>query len=257
MTGVGILRIVAGKALRGQGRIVDGPGEHAHLVEAAGGAQDAMARDEPEAGLESHDAAEGGRPDHRAVGLGAHRQRTHPRAHGRGRSAGRSTRSVGGIVWIASLAWREVREFSGDGLAQDHRAGPLQPGNQGRILQRPAAGVQDGSVFGRQVGGIDVVLHGDRHAVQRADHPPCLAQLIAVPGLSKGEVAIQALPGRHLRLARIDPVQAGREQLHAEDVAGGDRARGLGCGQQGQIVRVHGKKSISGSPDIPQSIAGK
>ena len=68
--------------------VLDAAGEDADGVEARALREGAGARDGAEARLEADDAAEGGRPDHRAGGLGADRERRMPGGDGRGGAGG-------------------------------------------------------------------------------------------------------------------------------------------------------------------------
>ena len=152
---------------------------------------------------------------------------------------------------IAGLARREVCEFGGHRLAEDDRAGTAQPCGRGRVLDRPAAGVQHGAVFGGQVGGVDIVLERDRHAVQRAEHPSRATGLVAGPRLFQHVVSVERLPGLYLGVARIDGLQAGIDKLLGEQFPGGNGSGGFGSRQCGDFVLVHrrllvGAKSVAG-----------
>ena len=74
---VGVLLVEAGQHLGEQGRILDRAREDADMIERARQQQRAAARDQAVRRLEADDAAEGGRADHRAVGLRADGARHH------------------------------------------------------------------------------------------------------------------------------------------------------------------------------------
>ena len=74
-------------------------------------------------------------------------------------------------VWAATVRVdRAARvppgEFRAHGLAEDDAAQRTQPLDHGRIAHRPVLLVERGAVAGRHVGGVDDVLHSDRHAAQ-------------------------------------------------------------------------------------------
>ncbi len=90
-------------------------------------------RQQPERRLVSGDAAISRGPDHRAAGLGAERNRQHARRD-RGRGARRrAARRVRGIARVAGGGRLQARELGGDGLAEDHAAGPPHRHDHGGI----------------------------------------------------------------------------------------------------------------------------
>ena len=171
---VGVLLVEADQRLGEQRGVLDRAREHADMVERARQQQRAAARDQAVRRLEADDAAEGGRADHRAVGLRADGARHHERRHRRRRAARRAARRALGVVRVAGLAGMEVGVLGGDGLAHDHGAGGAQPGHRRGIAARRAAGPQGRAELGRHVAGVEDVLDADRHAVQRA-RSPCRA----------------------------------------------------------------------------------
>ena len=158
------------------------------------------ARDQAVRRLEAVHAAERRRADDRAGGLAAQRERHHAGGDRGCRAARGAAGRVLGVVRIARLAGREVRALGGHRLAEDHRAGGAQAFHHDRVVARRAALVQHGAVLGRHVGGVDDVLHADRHAVQRADR---LARALALVGrarLRERVLLVEELPRLDLRL---------------------------------------------------------
>ena len=111
--------------------------KEAKLIQRARQLQHAGARDQPVRRLEAVDAAERRRPDHRAVGLAAERERHHADGDGSRRAARRAAGGVLRIVRIAGLAGRVGRELGGHRLAEDDRACRAQHRHHGRVM-RPA-----------------------------------------------------------------------------------------------------------------------
>ena len=142
------------------------------LIERARELEDAVARDQPVRRLEAVDAAERRRPDDRAVGLRAERQRHHAggdrRRRARRRAAGRVRRGRAGCASCPAHRWRTRWSRSCPGSPRRPRAAcaTTAASRSGR-----APGVQHRAVLGRHVGGVDDVLDAHGHAVQRPDRP--------------------------------------------------------------------------------------
>ena len=92
---VRVALVVARELLGDERDILEGPREHAHLVEGARELEDAVSRDQSVRRLESEHAAECRRPYDRSVGLAADGERNHARRDRR-RRAGR--RTAGGVL---------------------------------------------------------------------------------------------------------------------------------------------------------------
>ena len=170
-------------------------------------------------------AAERGRPDGRAGGLGADRERHHEVGDRGGRAARRAARRARGVVRVAGRAGMQVGEFGGDGLAEQHAAGLAGQRHAGGVALRPPALVDRRAPFGRHVGGVDDVLDAERHAGERA----ALAALVdarAPPRCACS--AIDIGPGLDLALARRDAVEAGARHRLAGRAARADRRDDLG-----------------------------
>ncbi len=113
-------------------------------------------------------AAERGRADGRAGGLGADRDRHHEVGDRGGRAARRAGRRAGEVVRVAGRAGMQVGELGGDGLAEQHAAGLARQRDAGGVALRLAAFVDRRAPFGRHVEGVDDVLDAERHAGERA-----------------------------------------------------------------------------------------
>ena len=165
---------MSGPGHRGEGRpgVVDGEREHRDAVERAAGRHRAGGRDHAEARLQADDIAEAGRHAARARRVGAERERHQP---GRDRDARARAGPAGNELWVERIARHPIgrahadetgRELVEIGLADRDRAGGAQPLHAGRVgLRRVGEGRARGG--GRQAGDIDVVLDGERHAVER------------------------------------------------------------------------------------------
>ena len=156
---------------RGEG-IVDGEREHRDAIERAAGRHDSRGGDKAEARLEADDVAQPRRHAAGAGGVGAERER-HEAGGDRDRRA--RARSAGNQRRIEQVARNAVGRAHADeaggelveiGLADDDGAGGFQPGDAGRVLARLVGEGRAGG-GGRQSLEVDIVLHRDRHAIER------------------------------------------------------------------------------------------
>ena len=129
---IGIVGVVAGKHFENERGVGERAREHADMVERARQHQRAGARDHPMRRLDAIDAAEGRRPDHRAIGLRADCERHHAGGDRRRRTGRRAARRARGVMRVARRTRMEIGEFRGHRLADDHRAGFAQPRDGGR-----------------------------------------------------------------------------------------------------------------------------
>ena len=186
----GVGAIGAGDHRQRQRRVLDRARERADLIERRREGQQAVARHAAVGRLEPDDAAERRRLADRPAGVGAERERHLRRADGGRRAAARSARRARQRPGIAHRPERRVlvrrahRELVAVGLADDHRAGGLEP-------------LDDGGVVGRHVGVEDLRRRGGPHAAhaevvldrdrarrpagpaprrRRAARPPCRAR---------------------------------------------------------------------------------
>ena len=118
------------------------------------------------------------------AGLGAEANRGKPGCYGHTRAAAGSARTLGEIVRVEDLAadgaetHRGLGHFIHVGLDEDDRAGLAQPLNHRGIARRVTVREHRVAARGRHADGVDVVLDGDRNAVQKAAAASCLALLI-------------------------------------------------------------------------------
>ena len=178
---------------------------------------DTGARHQAVGRLHGKDTAEGARPNDRPVGLTAERDRNHLRRDGGGRSRRRTAGRALGVVRIAGLAGTEIGELGRYRLADDDCARRSQPGDDGRILTRPATGQGRRAAFRRTVGRVDDVLNSDRNAVQRTDRPSALAPFVALARLRQCVLRVEMGKGLHFRLNCRDPVKAGA-RISSDDI---------------------------------------
>jgi hypothetical protein len=118
-----------------------------------------------------------------------------------------------GVVRVAGLARRVDRELGGDRLAEDHRTRGAQQAHDRGVGARPPPGMEHRAVLGRHVGGVDDVLDADRQAVQGPERPAALALLVGGARLPERVLRVEERPGLDLGLARLDPLQAGLDEL--------------------------------------------
>ena len=142
-------------------------GAAADAVEVAALGDDAVARLEPE-----RPAAVRGQA-HRAADVGAQLERGQPGGHGGGRAARRAARDAGDVPRVVRRAedlveaLQVTRPAGQVGLAEDDRAGFLEPSDGRRVGGRHVIGQLDRAAGRADAGGLDGVLDRDRQAVQR------------------------------------------------------------------------------------------
>ena len=220
--------VVARELLREKRDVVDRAGEQADVIEGARELEHSGARNQAMRRLESVRAAERGRPDGRAVGLAAERERHHAGRHRGRRAARRAPRRVLRVVGVASLSRREVGAFRGDCLAENDRARGTQRLHHCRVVARGASLVQYRAVLGRHVGGVDDVLDADRNAVQGADRLARALALVCRARLLKRVLLVEECPCLHLRFHLATALEAGPHQVLRRECAFADQPRSGG-----------------------------
>ena len=232
--GRGVVRIDAGRCAeedRGVGHVA---GHRAGRVLVGADRDDACAAPQPERRLDPDDAVRAGRADDRAVRLRADgcdrevRCRDDARAGARAaRVAVEDVRHVRLAADAAPAARRgagpEVGPLGQVGLAEDDRAGRLQPRHDERVIgraprERPGAGRR------RHAGGVDVVLDDDRHPEQRA--PVALAsRAVGRPCVGEGRRAdrdhrferrVELADAPEIEVRQLDGVQPTRVHQRLE-----------------------------------------
>ena len=153
-------------------RVVDGEREHRNAVQRPARRHQAGVGDQPEARLQSDDVVEHRRHAARTRRVGAECERHQAGGNRDRRSRTRPARNQIGADRIdgdavgradADQAGRELVEI---GLADDDGAGRAQFCHRRRIL-RGRIGEGRAGRRGRQALRVDIVLHGNRHAIQR------------------------------------------------------------------------------------------
>ena len=210
--------------------VIEGAGDQPDGVQAFRRGIDAFAVEGAEGGLETEHAAIGCGAEHRAPGLGAERDRHHPVRNRCARSARGPAGGMGAVVRIGRGPRCHAGELAGHGLPQDHRAGGANQGHAGGVCRRAVAAINRRAHLGRQVGGVDDVLHPDRYS-GKGQLPGLRPDAIERPGLCEGELRVDACPGVDLALARIDTREAIAHDRLAGGLAGCDGAHDLGRGE--------------------------
>ena len=140
----------------------------AESVEALGEGKHAFGGQKIVSGLESGDATEGCRADHRAAGLFADREGHHARGYCRSGAAGAAS---GGMVQIARVsrgAGSAVGEGGGYRFAQKNGAAATQVANDGGVRGADAALVKRRAIFGGHALRLDDVFHAEGDFGERA-----------------------------------------------------------------------------------------
>ena len=162
----------AGHRRQRRHRVVDGEREHRDAIQRPARRHQAGVGDQPEARLQPDDVVEHRRHAAGARGVGAERQRHQAGGNRDRRSRTRSARNqiaadrIDGNAVGRAHADQAGGELIEIGLADDDGAGRAQSRDRGRIL-RGRIGESRAGGGGRQALRVDIVLHRDRHAIQR------------------------------------------------------------------------------------------
>ncbi|MCY1429243.1 hypothetical protein D9M71_451530 [compost metagenome] len=178
-------------------RVGHGQGEDRDAVDRATGRHQPGIRQPALGRLEPDDIVEARRHPTRASRVGPQRERHQPARHHRG---GTGTGTAADVFRLEGVAHRAIGRTGADqaggelvevGLADQDGAGRAQAGDHGRIGFGAVGELRAGG-GGGPAGGVDIVLDGERHAVQRQ-----LLDLSAggvEQGLQLGQLRIE-LPG--------------------------------------------------------------
>ena len=220
--------IVAGHDGQGERRVLHRAAQDTDMIQAPRQRHHAHGADAPVRRLEAHDAAVGGGTQHRAHRLGAEGEGDHPRPDGGSRAARRSARRVRRIPRIPRL--RRIAEGEGGRrhLAENHRAGPSQPGHRDGIDGGAPVRPRPRPRGGHQPRGVVDVLEGHGHAVERAHEAPLAGLDIPLHGDARGGIAIEMHPGLEGGLEGVDALEAGGEEVGRRQRARANAARRLG-----------------------------
>ena len=101
------------------------------------------------------------------------------------------------------IALPEIRPFGQVGLGDDHGAGLTEPGDERRVSAGDVALERQASCSGRKSAlGLDIVLHHDRHSVER---PPNRASVERAGFVERAR--LHRDDRIHLRLDPLDPIK--------------------------------------------------
>ena len=150
------------------------------------------------------------------------------------RSHGLCARAEGGV-----LRRRTHRELVHVGLAEYDDAGLAQAAGDRRVVRRHPALEDLRAARRRHALRGDDVLQREWHARERPQLLPCRAAV--VDGLRRAErpVGADVQEGVHAVVDGGDAVEVGARRLHGADVARGDRRRGLGGREPGDLPAGH------------------
>ncbi len=223
--------------------VVDGQSEYRDAVERAACRHQASSRDHAEARLQPDDVVEHRRHPAAAGGVRAQRQR-HESGTDRDRRA--RARAAGNEILADRISGDAIRRAHADeagcelveiGLADDDRAGRAQALHRGQIMRRR---IREGRAGrgGRKSQRVDIVLHRDRHAVERqAGGIPC-GKLLGL----RDRVLLVAQADEDCGIVVIaDALIGSRDGLRRRDRA---RAmRGHNRGDRFRLLSPHGDKT--------------
>ena len=262
---VGVLRVLARDGPQDQRAVPDRLAEHPHVV----GAEAAVTGHVPEpadtsvGGLEPHHAAKRSRIPHRAAVIRAQRAQAQARGQARRRPA---TGSPGNPLRVPGVARGAVERVDGRtpvgplvhvGLAQDHRPRLPQPRHHRGVEIGNAVLQHLGARGGADAARRDVVLDGQRNAVER---PAVLA--LAYLGLRRPGVLQRLVPrhrdvGHQFWIQPLDPRQHELGQLNRGQLPALDcRCRVPDCKLSQITFRHHGIPPDSRSRRSPACVRG-
>ncbi len=206
--GRGVARVVPADDVVQHRGVEHRAGDRAGLVEAVGQRDEAVAGDPAVRRLDADRAGDGAGLADRAAGVGADGQRgLERRDRGRRAAAG----AAGDPVEVPRVARRAVRRVLGGGahgelvhvgLAEDREAGGLEARDDRGVVRRDPALEDPRAARGRQAGGGQHVLDGDRHAVERAQHLAPGAAGVGLGGLGQRPLGVDVEEGVHVRCRR-------------------------------------------------------
>ena len=163
-----------------------------------------------EAGLQREDAVPAGRQAHRAADVGAEMERTVARRRRRAGAGAGAAGIPGEVPRVArqrmegAAARRQHAVVGHGGLGEDDRARLAHPRRGRRIGRRRHQVGRRGAERHRHALGGDVLLDGDRHAVERALRRARLPALLGRLGGLAGAAEVRRIERLQLRLPRLD-----------------------------------------------------
>ena len=236
----------------GDGQIAHGGRERTHVVEADAEEGGAGPGQSPVGGLEPEDAAEGGGHADGAIRVRAQGEGNEPGPHRGARASRRPARHSGGIVGIVSRAVVRVLGGEAEGVlvhvqrAHENGARPAQPGDHGRIRDRPRAlGIDPGSRQGRQARDVEEILDGEGNSRERAHRLARSHVGVHGLGLAHGALGDDGREAVELGVASPYALEGGGHELPRRHAAAAD----LGGHAEG-VEAAHGSNTgaVSASP---------
>ena len=230
--------VVAGANFENSSGVLAAQGKDRDAIDRAASGHHAAHAEAAAGGLQPDDVVECGRHAPRTGGVGTEREADQARGHRDRRAGARTARNKARIERVArhpvgrTAADQPGRKLVHIGLADEDRAGLLQPGDDRRRDRRP---ISKGRAGRRRLepGGIDIVLDRKRDAEERQ---PCQEV-----GLAPGAPVERRCPRQERRLRHPrDPhlVVAGRGDArdHLRDQRrGGEPARNKSLPQTRQV----------------------
>ena len=248
-----VFGVVAGDGRQRVGAVGHGAGNRPGGVHRPAGAEHPVPADQPESGPDAHQPAEGRRPPDAAAGVLA--QGSGAQKGGRGRP-GAAAGSAGAAPGVPRIARAPVGMpesvaagvFAHIELAQQHGAGFPQPRHYGGVLVGHILRQDGGAVGGDDAGGIELVLDGDRHAVQGAAAVAGGDFGVGAAGVGAGPVGGYGDIGSVVAVQPGDAFQVGFGSLQGRHGAGGDALPQLGSRQVAKAGIGHYDTSIMTPP---------
>jgi hypothetical protein len=223
--------------------------EHRDAVEAATGRHDATRREPALGRLQSGDVAEARRHPAGAGGVGAERKRDLAGRDDIGRAGTRAAADVRRVERVGDRAERRAgadqagRELVEVGLADHDRAGIDEALHERRVGQRRREREAGAGGGRRQPGDVDVVLHCERHAVERhlveQRRPAFVQKRVATLGLLQQRCVVEAADPGGRREGRR------RVQRARDDAAHRSGAIAQAGANIGEGRRVHGPVPVA------------
>ena len=236
-----------------QGRIQDGTSAGSGGVQGRRHRDDAVPGRRPVGRLDADGAGHRTGLTNGPSGVGTESQRGLESSQAGGRSAARATRNsvevprvVGGAEG-RGLGRGSHGELVQVRLAQDHHAGVLASGDDGRVIGRDPSLQHPGRGRGGQSLGAEEILHGQRHTGQRTELLTVGDPRVNPSGSFQGTVVINQKEGTHVAVDLADPVQVCLGDLLAGDLAGRNACAEFGGGQGHELVHCASSSRMRGT----------
>jgi len=217
--------------------ILEAAADHPQGIEIVALHLDPDAAELAKARFVADDAAKRRRPDHRAAGLAAERDRHHAGRDGRARSRRRTAREVGQVPRVPRGRPRQVerrtcmRHLVSGQLAQQHGAGLVELGRRGGVFRRNAVDEDPRVTGGEDPLRVVDVLEREGNSVERAPVPARRDLGLGLPCLAPRQIERAGDERLRLRVVCLDAPDQRIDQLHGRQLARRDHSRELGYRQ--------------------------